>query len=83
MSDPTAPVTAYRFGRNGSISLVEYSSRAELDARNAQVREHNARVDAARAAAKTAANIRANKAEVRKARASACPVCFASHPGEC
>ena len=56
---------------------------AEVDQYNQQVANWNAWVRATRAAKKTKAQAARNAAEVRTVRAQACPVCFASHPGEC
>lgn len=59
------------------------SQQAEVDQYNTQVATWNAWVRATRQAKKVQAQTRKNAAEVRAVRAQACPVCFASHPGEC
>lgn len=57
--------------------------RAEEARYDREVREYNAAVATWNAAIKAKRQARLNAVEVAKVRAAACPVCFATHPGEC
>lgn len=75
-------------GKDEMIQLVMQkdltaAEQAEIDQYNADVHAWNTWVRATRNAKAKAAQVRRNASEVAKVRAQACPVCFASHPGEC
>ena len=58
-------------------------SKEELDQEELLVKDHNDIVRAIRARRAEKLQARNNAAAVAKIRAQACPICFASHAGEC
>lgn len=65
------------------IRRLTPEQRAEEARYDREVREYNAAVKVHNDAIKARRQARVNADEVRKVRAAACPVCYATHPGEC